>query len=146
MKWQRKVFSLQNLWYYSDFALAGEHRLEQVGEKYLKINKPNVFDILFKGSLVISSSSWWKSILTLTIPDYYPFQCWGYFRLKHRDAKIFRKSSKPCHVGIHWITRWVLSDEYLCARVLVISEVFASFCIAKSATCSIRVNIYILFG
>ena len=32
-----------------------------------------------------------------------PFQCFGYFHLKHKDAKIFWKPSKPRHVGIYWI-------------------------------------------
>ena len=40
------------------------------------------------------------------------FQCLGYFRSKHKDAEIFEKSSKPCHVGIHWIALWwMLADK-----------------------------------
>ena len=40
------------------------------------------------------------------------------------EATILEKTSKPCHVGIHWISRWVLSDECPCAWVSVIFQVF----------------------
>ena len=32
-----------------------------------------------------------------------PFQGWGYFLPKHKDANKFLKPSKPCHVHIHRI-------------------------------------------
>ena len=42
---------------------------------------------------------------------------------------VFRKPSKPCHVGIHWIalSLRLLSDEYPCARGLVTD--LSGFCI-----------------
>ena len=42
---------------------------------------------------------YWAQRLTL----FKPFQCGGYFRPKHKNANIFEKTSKSCHVGIHWI-------------------------------------------
>ena len=81
-----------------------------------------------------------------------------------QQRKDFRKSSKPCHVGIHWIVlaeyyqmstnmpgffvifqvfhnfvmaKLVLSDEYECAMVSVICQVFSPFVLAKLATSSI---------
>ena len=43
-----------------------------------------------------------------------------------QGCKDLWKPSKPCHVGIHWtaLAHSVLSDEYPCARVLVIFQVF----------------------
>ena len=45
------------------------------------------------------------------------------------------------------LTRWVLSDEYPCARVLVIFQGFLhGVVMAKLATCSVRVNPYAAGG
>ena len=71
-----------------------------------------------------------------------PFQCWGYFRLKHKDSKICEDHLYPFMlVFIGHYSRWVLSDEYPSARVLVIFQCFfASFCIDQiSRLSSIRV-------
>ena len=52
---------------------------------------------------------------------------------KSRGCKDFWWPTKLCHVGIHSkaLTAWVLSDEYPYARVSVIIQLFASFCIGK---------------
>ena len=53
----------------------------------------------------------------------------------------FRKPSKPCCVGIHWIALWVLSDEYPYAGVSVIFKDFLHhFALSKLATSSMRVK------
>ena len=51
---------------------------------------------------------------------------------KEKARKDFQKSSKPCHVGIHWIALadWELIDEWPCARVCH-SSALASFCISQ---------------
>ena len=57
---------------------------------------------------------------------------------RHKD---FWKTVKPCYVGIHWITRWVLSEEYPCARVSVLFPFFLHHLASgKLTTTSIRVN------
>ena len=63
---------------------------------------------------------------------------------KAQGCKYFWKTSKPCHVGIHWIAiaecthRWVLMwQEFSHFQVFCIIVYFA-----KSATTSIRVKTY----
>ena len=53
--------------------------------------------------------------------QWWSFQCWGHFYLKHKDAKIFENHLNPIMlVFIGYCFPWVLSDEYPCARVSVI--------------------------
>ena len=75
---------------------------------------------------------------------YYPFQSWDYFRPRH---KHFWKTSKPCHVGIHQIalTEFSQMSTHL-PGFRSFSVVFSSLCIAKLATCSIRVMVYMYSG
>ena len=69
-----------------------------------------------------------------------PYNAKAYnFHLKHKDANDISKSSKPCHVGIHWkSSHWVLSDEDPYAMVSVIFQGFFlhNFVLAKLATSS----------
>ena len=51
--------------------------------------------------------------------------------VKQRFLKKTTTSSKSCNVGIHWIDLADHSDEYPCARVSVIFQVFASFRIGQ---------------
>ena len=62
---------------------------------------------------------------------------------KHKDVKIFEKTSKPYHVGIHWIA---LTE---CSRVSTHVPGFQSFfffVLAELATTSIRVKVYVDTG
>ena len=62
----------------------------------------------------------------------------------YNDAKIFENHLNPGHVGIAWIARWVLSDEYPCDRVSIIFHVFLQdFVLTKLATISIRVKLVV---
>ena len=61
-----------------------------------------------------------------------PFQCWGYFLPKHMDAKIIENPLNPVMLVFIGKLFWsIFSDEYLCARVSVILQVFASFRIGQ---------------
>ena len=69
--------------------------------------------------------------------------CWDYFRPKHKDAKIFSKRSKPCHVCIHWIA---LTKYSQLSTHLPGFQHFSFFVLTKLATNNKRVkdvNIYI---
>ena len=81
---------------------------------------------------------WWSGVLQLIncrarwhyhiSPHikYYPFQCWGYFRLKHEVVKIFEKHLKPVMLWCWYSldnSSWVLSEEYPCTRISVIFHV-----------------------
>ena len=50
---------------------------------------------------------------------------------EYKDKKIFEKTSKACHVGIHWIALTVYLDEYPYAKVSVVFRFFASFYIGQ---------------
>ena len=64
------------------------------------------------------------------------------FVQRTRAQRFFRKPSKPCHVGIHWIAFDECSQMSTHgARVLFISQGFLNhFVLAKLPTSSIRVN------
>ena len=64
---------------------------------------------------------------------YYPFQCWGYFRPKHKDAKFFEKHFNP--VMLVFIGLISLSTHVPGFRSFL-----RSFEMAKLATSSLRVN------
>ena len=53
---------------------------------------------------------------------------------KIQGHKDFGKSSKPCHVGIHWIFLAGYSDEYPCGRVSVSFHFLHNFLMVKLAT------------
>ena len=58
----------------------------------------------------------------------------------HKNAKNYENlQTKSCGYPYESFS-WVLSDEYPYAKVEFILQVFASFCIGKLATSSIRVN------
>ena len=61
---------------------------------------------------------------------------------KAQGCKHFMKTTKTCHVGIHWkaFTYKALSDEYPCARVLVFFFSFFFIILSKLATSSIKVK------
>ena len=82
--------------------------------------------------LTYSEHKWAKHPITLTM-----------LRLlssKAQGCKDYRRPSKPCHIGIHWIALAEHSDEYLCARVSIIFSDFCKIILAKLASSSIRVN------
>ena len=62
---------------------------------------------------------------------------------KAQGRKDFRKPSKPCHAGIHWIA--LAEYFWLSTHVPGFLSLFAGFCIslyfAKLATTSIRVEL-----
>ena len=65
------------------------------------------------------------------VNTHYPFQCWGYIRPKHKGAKIFEKHLNP--VMLVFIRKLILSTAWWVpyARVSIIFQVFASFCIGQ---------------
>ena len=67
--------------------------------------------------LVTTSPQYNRKVRIIKIPNFKsecsplnPFQCWGYYRPNHNDAKIFEKPLKSCHVGTHWIALWDYSQ------------------------------------
>ena len=72
-------------------------------------------------TMVVSTCSCLKFL------DLKPFQCWGNFRPKHRDAKLFENHLNPVILAIVRL----VSDKYPCARVSMIFQFFSSFCIIK---------------
>ena len=55
------------------------------------------------------------------------------FSFKAQGCKDFWKPSKPSHVGIHWITCWVLSVEYPCQGFSNFSSFLHHFVLANLA-------------
>ena len=70
----------------------------------------------------------------------WPFQCWGYFLPKDKDAKIFEKPPKPFHVWIHS----AFTENSQMTHVPGFSHLFGFlrhfFLLATSATRSIYVK------
>ena len=70
-----------------------------------------------------------KSMSLLTLP----MQCRG--KAQGRLKYLKNILNLPCWYSLD-SSCWVLSDEYPCARVKIIFQVFASFCIGQIATSS----------
>ena len=86
-----------------------------------------------------NSYKWYMPVISLQFnPMLSWLKAWGYIRpmlrllsSKAHEHKDVWKPSKPYCVGIHWSSRWVLSDEYPFARVSIIFRIFASFHIGQ---------------
>ena len=82
------------------------------------------------------------SIINLFMPSvHYPYQCWGYFRPKHKDANIFENHLNPVIlvlIGSHLLnTLWRVP---MLQSFSHFSSFLHHFVLAKLATSSIRVK------
>ena len=73
--------------------------------------------------------------------EHWPFQCWGYFCPKHKDAKIFEKHLNPVMlVLIRKPSLSTLGWVPICQGFSHFSAFLYHFVLAKLATSSIRVK------
>ena len=89
--------------------------------------------------LIPDNSTYWHGSYNISRCQELNLAMLKLLRPKHKNAMIFWKTSKPCHVGIHWIA--LAEHSHMSTHVPVFQSFSGVFAFAKLATSSISLRV-----